>query len=593
MQSLPRVGSEFASYRLEGVLGRGGMSVVYRAHNLRLRNLVALKILAPELAVDDAFRERFVRESSAAASISHPNIIPIHDAGEYEDLLYIAMRYVEGSDLKELVRRHGPLPTDRALGIFAQVAGALDTAHAHDLIHRDIKPANILVEPVGVADDLHDHVYLADFGLTKHVDSTSGLTHTGQFVGTIDYISPEQIQGEEVDERSDLYSLGCVIFQTLTGAVPYQRDGDAAVLFAHLSDRPPLVSELRPDFPRGVDGVIARALAKSPEDRYPTARELVGALRTELEQPRPRRALGRGEPVPRPADRRPASRPPSELRRPPPPASIGGPADGGRDRSDAYARDGGGRPWLLPVLLTLGAVLVGAVLASAAFVVLRDDQTSATGAGGGTTLTTAPTTTNAASPFPADTERLQRVMDRRLLGGGQCEDARAPVDGIPLATGEAALEAVGCGIDRYPNLTYGVFLYPDTAALTAAFQGVLDDWGLADSAMKQRTCRTARGGWVGRTPAWRHPATTAGGTGALAGYRACFYDADRQEWLMAWTHMRDNGEVQDDHYDVLVVGASPGTGFPTDLTGFWHFTRETLPTPIGKSLTGAALPPPV
>src|SRR6266498_833420 len=203
------------------------MSVVYRAENPRLGNVVALKLLSAALAEDETFRERFVRESRTAASIAHPNIIPIHDAGDAEGVLYIAMRYVEGPDLKARVQ--DGLPAGRALLIGAQVASALDAAHARGMVHRDVKPANVLVEPGAEGED---HAYLADFGLTKHVESHSGITGTGQFLGTIDYMAPEQIEGRQVDARADVYALGCVLFECLAGSPPYRRESEVAVLWA-------------------------------------------------------------------------------------------------------------------------------------------------------------------------------------------------------------------------------------------------------------------------------------------------------------------------------------------------------------------------
>ncbi len=231
MAATPRIGTVFAGYRIEAVRGRGGMSVVYRAENPRLGNIVALKLLSAELAEDEGFRERFVRESRTAASIPHPHIIPIYDAGDAEGVLYIAMRHVEGPDLKELAKDRGRLPPARVLRLGAQVASALDAAHALGLIHRDVKPANILLE---AGADGEDHSYLADFGLTKHVDSHSGLTGSGQFIGTIDYMAPEQIEGRQVDARADVYALGCVLFECLAGSPPYRRDTEVAVLWAHM-----------------------------------------------------------------------------------------------------------------------------------------------------------------------------------------------------------------------------------------------------------------------------------------------------------------------------------------------------------------------
>ena len=270
----PRVGSEFAGYRIDALLGRGGMSVVYRAENPRLGNKVALKVLAQHLADDDVFRERFVRESRTAASLNHPNVIPIYDAGESEGLLFIAMRFVEGSDLSGLLQREGPLGIERAVAIFSQIASALDTAHERNLIHRDIKPANILLESA-FGSTVADHVYVSDFGVAKHRASRSGLTQTHQYVGTLQYISPEQLEGREIDGRADLYSLGCLFYECLTGMSPFDRESEYAVMLAHLREPPPRLSAMRPDLPTRLDDVIGRALAKSPDDRYPTAREFI------------------------------------------------------------------------------------------------------------------------------------------------------------------------------------------------------------------------------------------------------------------------------------------------------------------------------
>jgi serine/threonine protein kinase len=279
MAVVPRIGTEFAGYRIESLLGRGGMSVVYRAENVRLGNKVALKLLAEALAEDESFRERFVRESRTAASLNHPNIVPIYDAGDWEGVLYIAMRWVDG-DLKAHLRRDGPLAPDHAIAVAAQVGSALDVAHARGLLHRDVKPANILLEPGEPG--APPIAYLADFGLTKHLESRSGITASGQFVGTIDYMSPEQIEGREVDARTDIYSLGCVIFESLAGATPFRRETDVAVLWAHMREDPPPLSELRPDLPRALDDALAKAMAKAPEERYATCRDLVADLRRAL-----------------------------------------------------------------------------------------------------------------------------------------------------------------------------------------------------------------------------------------------------------------------------------------------------------------------
>ncbi len=268
----PRVGTELAGYRIEALLGLGGMSVVYLAEDLRLKRKVALKLLAAGLAEDQSFRNRFLRESQLAASIDHPNIVPIYEAGTTEGVLFIAMRYVEGRDLKERVR-HGRLEPGDAIGILAQVASALDAAHARGLVHRDVKPSNVLLD-FGARPDGSDHVYLADFGITKRVSDEGD---DGHLLGTIDYVAPEQIAGDAVDGRADIYSLGCVLYECLVGQPPFRRDSELALVFAHLEEEPPAPSAARPELTPALDAVICRALAKEPENRYPSGREFARA----------------------------------------------------------------------------------------------------------------------------------------------------------------------------------------------------------------------------------------------------------------------------------------------------------------------------
>jgi serine/threonine-protein kinase len=282
MSDDPRVGTTLAGYHIESLIGRGGMSVVYLAEQDFPKRKVALKLLSTDLARDPKFRERFVRESNLAASIEHPNIIPIYGAGDSEGLLYIAMRYIGGGDLKALIESEGHLPPERAMSIVGQVAGALDAAHAAGLVHRDVKPSNILLG-VRAGPSSPDHAYLSDFGLTKRVLSDSGITGTGVFVGTLDYAAPEQFEGKTLDGRTDVYSLGCVLFECLTGELPYQRDQDAALMYAHLMAPAPSITEKRPELPKAIDGVIAKAMAKAPADRYATAGELVAAARKALD----------------------------------------------------------------------------------------------------------------------------------------------------------------------------------------------------------------------------------------------------------------------------------------------------------------------
>lgn len=258
------------------------MAVVYRARDLRLDRTVALKLLAPELARNDTFRRRFTHESRVAAAIDHPHIVPVFEAGERDGVLYIAMRYVAGLDLRHLLdqRAEGdPLPPATVVRITAQVASALDAAHDHGLVHRDVKPGNILVAQ-GTDSDHPEHVYLTDFGLTKKSLSLTGFTTVGQFVGTLDYVAPEQISGRPVDGRCDVYSLACVVYEMLAGGPPFQRDDDMALLWAHQYDQPPPLAERRSGAPPGFDAVLAKALAKRPDDRYGSCLRFVAALRT-------------------------------------------------------------------------------------------------------------------------------------------------------------------------------------------------------------------------------------------------------------------------------------------------------------------------
>jgi len=281
VSSDPRIGTQIGDYRIERLIGRGGMSVVYLSEHVRLKRKAALKLLSPELAEDPTFRARFVSEWERLAQLDHPNIIPVFEAGETDGLLYIAMRYVRTTDLKGLIEQEGHLDPDRAVRIIAQTASALDAAHEQDLVHRDVKPANILVA-IGAGPEGTDHVYLSDFGLTKHTQSRSGLTQTGHFMGTIDYVAPEQISGKGVDGRTDQYALACVLYQCLTGEVPFPRDEDTAALFAHLQDAPPRTTEHRPELPSGIDDVIGRAMSKAKEDRFDSCADFARAARAAL-----------------------------------------------------------------------------------------------------------------------------------------------------------------------------------------------------------------------------------------------------------------------------------------------------------------------
>ena len=249
-----KIGSSLAGYRIDALIARGGMGVVYRATHLGLERPVALKVIARELADRDGFRERFLRESRLAASLDHPSVVPIFDSREVDGELIVAMRLVEGGDLRRLIDREGPLPPARAIALLGQVADALDAAHAAGIVHRDVKPHNILVEG--------DRAFLSDFGLAKALDE-SGAVSGGSVVGTVEYMSPEQWRGGSVGPAADVYSLGCVLYEALTGIVPYARKE----------------ADTEPEMPEGLDDVIERAVSKDPDDRYPSAAALIAAAR--------------------------------------------------------------------------------------------------------------------------------------------------------------------------------------------------------------------------------------------------------------------------------------------------------------------------
>lgn len=267
-------GQTIAGYCIEGVLGRGAMGVVYEARQLSLDRTVALKVLGPELSGDHGLRARVRRAGLVQERIDHPNIVPVYETGEHDGTLYLAMRLIRGGTLKDVLMS-GSLVGARTLALLAPVAEALDAAHAVGLVHRDIKPQNILVGP-------RDHAFLADFGLARSGEHQPSLTRAGQWVGTPDYLAPEQIRGDALTPAADVYALGAVLFECLTGGVPFPADTDAAVLWAHMTDPPPRVSERRPQLPGGLDDVLARAMAKNPGERFATATGLLVAMRAAL-----------------------------------------------------------------------------------------------------------------------------------------------------------------------------------------------------------------------------------------------------------------------------------------------------------------------
>jgi serine/threonine protein kinase len=325
----PAVGTEVAGYRIVEQAGSGGMGVVYRAEEIGLGGRpVALKLLPPALAGDPGFRARFLREMRVAAAIDHPNIVPIYRAGEDRGLLYLAMRYVHASDLRRVLESEGRLEPGRTLAILDQVARALDAAHARGLVHRDVKPGNILLAPP-VLDGDPEHVYLVDFGLARSASDDRSIGGDGSFLGTPRYAAPEQAAGRPVDGRTDGYALGCVLYECLTGHPPFPDGPGEAVLLAHLEAAPPRVTSHRPDLPPAIDQVITRALAKAPDDRFPTCRALTTAARAALlSTPGPQESR---PPIPRVREPRPPIPGAPEPHHPPivgPPNREGSPAGG-------------------------------------------------------------------------------------------------------------------------------------------------------------------------------------------------------------------------------------------------------------------------
>jgi serine/threonine-protein kinase len=286
---LPEIGEELAGFKIEAVAGRGGMGVVFRAEHLHLGRHVALKVLTADLAGNRSFRQRFVREARTAARLDHPNIVPVFDAGEVEGLLYIAMKYIDGTDLGAVLDAEDRLSPQRTVDLLADIADALDVAHAAGLVHRDVKPGNVLVDNV--------RSWLTDFGLTKRIASRTALTAVGRTVGTAAYLAPEQIRGQDVDARTDVYAFACVLYECLTGSVPFVRDTDMAVLWAHLEQDPEAASARVPELPVQLDAVLATGLAKRKDDRFTSCGEMIAAVAEAAGAVRPSGAVRGSVPV--------------------------------------------------------------------------------------------------------------------------------------------------------------------------------------------------------------------------------------------------------------------------------------------------------
>jgi hypothetical protein len=564
MSSTTRIGTTVAGYRLESVIGRGGMSVVYLAEHMRLGRKVALKLLSAALSEDESFRERFERESRRAAEIDHPNIVPIYDAGDADGQFYIAMRYIEGLDLKELIKRDGPLSLGRTLYLLEQAASALDAAHERDLVHRDVKPANILIE------EPSERVFLTDFGVVKHTAS-HGLTKTGFFIGTVDYAAPEQIEGLPLDARTDVYALGAVLYECLAGRAPFDREAEMAVMHAHLMEPPPALTHARPDLPKALGRVIATAMAKPKDERYASCEELIDDARAAALQrstttgrdrfeermaaappysaPPPEEPVAPAAAQPTGMDVQPPAPPTPVPREDPvgtaPVAAPGPPAPPSRRRLPVWA------------VAVAAAAAVAAVAAVLAVVLLSGDespQTAPTGqqtGTGGQQAGTAPAPGSLASVVPPSIFR-------------DCT-TQAPAEG---ATETAECLPTSGSIN--PDLL-SISIFPDEKTLYAAYDK-------AFAAAQGKTPGLQRDS--GRCPPqigeheWKHP-----GDAELAGRVFCY--AEGGNIFVVWTHQRRKGqELQDTHIDALARAQFNSSDFD-QMRIWWRIVHPK----IGRKIT--------
>ena len=542
---IPRIGEEFAGYRLVSLIGHGGMSIVYRAEHIGLERTVALKLLSPQLSGDEAFRERFQRESKVAASLEHPNIIPIYEAGGENDVFYIAMRYVDGADLKTRLKESGQLEAQQVVSLVAQVAAALEAAHAKGLIHRDVKPANILIAP-GAGMEGSDHVYLSDFGVAKNTGA-AGLTKTGLFVGTAEYASPEQIEGKELDGRADIYSLGCVAYEALSGAPTYEKDSEVAMMYAHLLEPAPKLTERRPDLGPAVDEVIAKAVAKSRDDRYARPSEFALALR---------QAVGASAPVgpettlagsalaapAAPAEQQ--AEPPAEPGPPaePEPAPAPQPkpetATGASNRRKLVV--GGG---ILAVLVAAGVLIP--------LLALSNGKASSPESAGATS--TAVSSAGTPTVAPEASNLLSVLVPSQVAK--ECTAQGAPDNGAVET--DVCLSAPTDPTSQ-PN-AFRLSFYPRAQALLRAYgREYAQARGAGNSLVK---CGSSPAG----ERAWIHP------TGKQGGRFFCHQDA-KGNFVIVWTHEKRGSK---DHVDMLGTATEPGR-FPTIVGGWWNSLNDSI-----------------
>jgi Protein kinase domain len=525
------------------------MSIVYSAEHMRLGRPAALKVLSPLLAADEGFRSRFTRESQLAAGLDHPSIVAIYDAGEADGRLYIAMRLVRGDDLGSLLEREGPLSFARAFSIVEQIGGALDHAHAQGLIHRDVKPANILVERPS------ERAYLSDFGVVKET-SSRGLTKTGFFLGTFEYAAPEQIEGREVDGRTDVYALGCVLYESLTAEAPFLAKTEGSVIHSHLVEPPPRATDKRPDLPTVVNDVIATAMAKAKESRYPTCGELVRALRA---------AVGHGDAVATettstgvqgaaatvfatsrgtaaPAPTADAVAQPDEVSAPAPqPPGVPASAEATEQRTLAITP---GR------IVAAGATLVAVIAAAVAAALLIGRNNSSTSIN----PPTAPST-------PAGIAvGLQGVVPETLMK--HCRVA-SPNNG---ASQSAACAAPAGATTFWPD-TWSFSLYPSTPAAMRAYDALRVQSGIGGN-----FGRCDRTSWSGEG-AWLHN-PEAGAPPKPGGRRFCYFQGNVA--VIVWLHEK---LAQPNHIDMIGIARASGSDH-FNLYGWYSFWHHT----VGKCL---------
>jgi len=565
-----RIGTNLAGYRIESLVGRGGMSVVYLAEHDRLRRKVALKVMAPALSQDDSFRRRFEQESQRAAELEHPSIIPIYDAGEAEGLLYIAMRYVDGPDLKRLLVRDGPLNLGRALFALEQVADALDAAHERNLIHRDVKPSNILIaEP-------SDHVFLTDFGIVKHTES-KGLTKTGFFIGTPDYAPPELIEGLPVDARTDVYSLAAVLFESLTGRAPFSRAIEASIMHAHLVEPPPKLTDARPDLPKSLNTVIATGMAKAKDDRYSSCEELITAARNAALKRHTTTLQTAGERSGGSAEAAHPSSPPSQQSEPMPaappvPVAPPEPAAPPGPLPVPVASASASEPPASPVMRRPSPWLLALIAAAAAAI-------GAAGAGVGVYFTTRTTSSNSASPAapataaasvpittaaPGSTEsELEHVVPKPLW-----KDCRVEKSVVPGAA-ESAVCIPSTTAQTFFPIRWDISRFADRASLNKAYESELAREKTAGNAHVTPTGRCDGAGWNGEGE-WLFSA------GRPGGQRFCYFEGDFS--VFVWSHPASPSEPDEPNTLIRTRAGSTDQG---RLFAWWRFWRNHIGEPVG------------